>query len=39
MNALVETSFPTLLLYLLARYLSSPAVIFGTWPALLYFLS
>ena len=38
MNALVETSFPTLLLYLLAGYLSSPVVIFGTWPALLYFL-
>ncbi len=38
MNALVETSFPTVLLYLLAGYLSSPAVIFGTWPALLYFL-
>ena len=38
MNALVETSFPTVLLYLLAGYLSSPAIIFGTWPALLYFL-
>jgi adenylate cyclase len=36
-NALVETSFPTVLLYLLAGYLSAP-VIFGTWPALLYFL-
>jgi adenylate cyclase len=38
MNALVETSFPTVLLYLLAGYLSSPAIVFGTWPALLYFL-
>ncbi len=36
-NALIETSFPTLLLYLLAGYLSAP-VIFGAWPALLYFL-
>jgi adenylate cyclase len=36
-NALVETSFPTLLLYLLAGYLFAP-VIFGTWPAQLYFL-
>jgi adenylate cyclase len=37
-NALVETSFPTILLYLLAGYLSTPAIVFGTWPALLYFL-
>ena len=37
MNALIETSFPTALLYLLAGYLSAP-VVFGTWPALLYFL-
>ena len=37
MNALIETSFPTVLLYLLAGYLSAP-VIFGTWPVLLYFL-
>jgi adenylate cyclase len=37
-NALVETSFPSVLLYLLAGYLSAPALIFGTWPALLYFL-
>src|SRR3984957_17541129 len=37
-NALVETSLPTVLLFLLAGYLSSPAIIFGTWPALLYFL-
>jgi adenylate cyclase len=36
-NALVETSFPTVLLYLLAGYLFAPAV-FGTWTALLYFL-
>src|ERR1700733_15098032 len=37
-NALVETSFPSVLLYLLAGYLSAPVIIFGTWPALLYFL-
>jgi len=37
MNALIETSFPTVLLYLLAGYLFAPAV-FGTWTALLYFL-
>jgi adenylate cyclase len=37
-NALVETSFPTVLLFLLAGYLSAPAMVFGTWPALLYFL-
>ena len=37
-NAFVETSFPTVLLYLLAGYLSAPAIVFGTWPALLYFL-
>jgi adenylate cyclase len=37
LNALVETSFPTLLLYLLAGYIFAPAV-FGTWTALLYFL-
>src|SRR5262249_14757672 len=36
-NAFVETSFPTVLLYLLAGYLFAPAV-FGTWTALLYFL-
>ena len=36
-NALIETSFPTLLLYLLAGYLSDP-IVFGTWPALLYFI-
>jgi adenylate cyclase len=38
MNALVETSFPTVLLYLLAGYLSEPNFLFGTWPALLYYL-
>jgi len=37
-NAFVETSFPTVLLYLLAGYLPAPAIVFGTWPALLYFL-
>jgi adenylate cyclase len=37
-NALVETSFPTVLLYLLAEYLSAPFFIFGAWPALLYYL-
>src|SRR3984957_1405100 len=37
-NALVETSFPTVLLFLLAGYLSAPAIVFGTWPSLLYFL-
>ena len=37
-NALVETSFPTVLLYLLAGYLTAPVFIFGAWPALLYFL-
>jgi adenylate cyclase len=36
-NALIETSFPTLLLYLLAGYLSAP-IVFDTWPGLLYFL-
>ena len=36
-NAFVETSFPTVLLYLLAGYLFAPGV-FGTWTALLYFL-
>ena len=36
-NAFVETSFPTVLLFLLADYLSAP-VIFEAWPALLYFL-
>ena len=37
-NALIETSFPTVLLYLLAGYVATPAIIFGAWPALLYFL-
>jgi adenylate cyclase len=37
-NAFVETSFPTVLLYVLAGYLSAPVIIFGAWPAHLYFL-
>jgi len=37
-NAFVETSLPTVLLYVLAGYLSAPVIIFGAWPALLYFL-
>jgi adenylate cyclase len=36
-NALVETSFPTLLLYLLTGYLAAP-IVFSSWPALLYFI-
>jgi adenylate cyclase len=36
-NALIETSFPTVLLYLLTGYLSA-TVVFNTWPALLYFV-
>lgn len=36
-NALIETSFPTVLLYFLLAYLPAPFV-FDTWPALLYFL-
>jgi len=36
-NAVIETSFPTLLLYLLTRYIAAP-IAFGSWPALLYFL-
>jgi len=36
-NAVVETSFPTLGVYVLARYID-PAVAFSSWPALLYFL-
>jgi adenylate cyclase len=36
-NALIETSFPTLLLYLLTRYIPAPLA-FGSWQALLYFL-
>lgn len=36
-NALVETSFPTLLLYLLTGYLAAP-IVFSAWPALLYFI-
>ena len=37
-NAFVETSFPTVLLYLLAGYLSAPAI-FGAWTALSIFSS
>ena len=37
-NALIETSFPTVLLYLLAGYVAAPADIFGAWPVMLYFL-
>ena len=36
-NALVETSFPTLLLYLLTGYIAAPLA-FSAWPSLLYFL-
>jgi len=36
-NAFIETSFPTLLLYRLAGDLD-PAIVFGAWPAQLYFL-
>jgi adenylate cyclase len=36
-NALVETSFPTLLLYLLTGYLAAPVAV-SWWPSLLYFL-
>jgi adenylate cyclase len=34
---LIETSFPTVGLYLLSRYVD-PAIMLGSWPALLYFL-
>ena len=37
-NAFIETSFPTILLYLLAGYVAAPAAIFGAWPVMLYFL-
>ena len=37
-NAFIETSFPTVLLYLLAGYVAAPAAIFGAWPVMLYFL-
>ena len=36
-NALIETSFPTLLIYVLSRYIDAP-VVFNSWPSLLYFL-
>jgi len=36
-NALIETSFPTLAVYILAGYVYPP-VAFSSWPALLYFL-
>ena len=38
-NALVETSFPTVLLFLLAGYLPAPAIVFGTWPRFSIFSS
>ena len=36
-NALIETSFPTLLVYLLGGYVAAPMA-FSAWPSLLYFL-
>src|ERR1700730_16164109 len=36
-NALIETSFPTLGVYLLTGYIDAP-VAFNSWPSLLYFL-
>src|SRR5579863_2776154 len=36
-NAFIETSFPTLAVYVLATYVNPP-VAFSAWPALLYFL-
>jgi adenylate cyclase len=37
-NALIETSFPTLLIYVLAtEYIDAPTA-FNSWPAMLYFL-
>ena len=36
-NALVETSFPSLLLYLLTGYIAAP-IAFSAWPSQLYFL-
>ncbi|HEX4113044.1 MAG TPA: adenylate/guanylate cyclase domain-containing protein [Stellaceae bacterium] len=36
-NALIETSLPTLLLYLLAQHMDPPVAL-NSWPALLYFL-
>jgi adenylate cyclase len=36
-NAMVETSLPTVILWEANQY-ASPAVAFGTWPTMLYFL-
>jgi adenylate cyclase len=36
-NAVIETSFPTVALYLLCRYVD-PATMLSSWPELLYFL-
>ncbi len=36
-NALIETSLPTVILYVLARAIE-PAAAFGAWPLLLYFV-
>jgi adenylate cyclase len=37
-NALIETSFPTLLIYILATELGDAVTAFNSWPMLLYFL-
>ena len=37
-NILIETSFPTLLIYLLAAEYLDPPAAFTSWPSLLYFL-
>jgi adenylate cyclase len=37
-NALIETSFPTLLIFVLSRDYVDPPIAFNSWPALLYFL-
>ncbi len=37
-NALIETSFPTVLIYVLATEYIEPTVAFNSWPTLLYFL-
>jgi adenylate cyclase len=36
-NAIIETSLPTVILWWFNQY-ASPAVTFGTWPSMLYFL-
>jgi adenylate cyclase len=36
-NAAIETSLPTVILWVMIEY-ASPAVAFGTWPSLLYFV-